>query len=145
MSLIKSTLIVNRLKLDDYKIEKIYSSGLVLTAAEAKCLYRFNGSLRGSYVYIKNGIPYIIKMYIPATEYRNRQLLLRKREIINLSSKLDQGYTIVPKCAYLVNNLIKLELMLCTKMKKYESKLKTKIREMHYKEAKHLSVIKTKL
>lgn len=135
-------IISNRIKMDEYKVYKTYYAGIVLLPQEVKDIIRGSCSLRGSYGYQINQSFCILKMYLPSTEYRSRILLLHKKEIIRINECLSNGKIIIPKSIFKVNNLIKLELVLCQKLKKYESKKKQVYNAIDKKEAKMYKSIK---
>lgn len=135
-------IIINRIKMDEYKVHKTYCSGIVLLPSEVKDIIKGSCSLRGAYGYQINENFCILKMYLPSTEYRYRVLLLNKKEIIRINEALSNGKTLIPKSIFKVNNLIKLELILCQKLKKYESKKKQVNNAIDKKEAKMYKSIK---
>jgi SsrA-binding protein len=138
-------LIKNKIKLEEYKIYKTYTAGIVLQANEVKTVLRGACSLIGSYVYFINGAISIMKMYIQCTEYNTRLLLLKHKEINRLRAEFTIGRSVIPVCIKQYNNLIKLELILCQKIAKYQIKKITKIREIDIKEARKLNVLKIKI
>ncbi len=102
-------------------IEKI-EAGIVLLGSEVKAIRGNHVSLEGSHVRILNGEAFLINAKIfpykfsrtdNYDESRSRKLLLHKKEIIALKSRLDQGnYTLIPASLYTKNNQFKLEIAL---------------------------------
>lgn len=135
-------IIINKIKMDEYQIYKTYYAGIVLFAQEVKDIIKGSCSLRGSYGYQIENHFCIFKMYLPSTEYRNRILLLNKKEIIRINTFLSEGKIIIPKSIFKINNLIKIELIVCNKLKKYESKKKKTYNEIDKKEARMYKSIK---
>ena len=102
-------------------IEKI-EAGIVLFGSEVKALREGHADITGAYVriagseaYLINGkiFPYKFSRIEGYQEDRSRKLLLHKREILALKSKMDQGkFTIVPLSIYLKKGNFKLEIAL---------------------------------
>lgn len=133
-------LIQNRGVYYHYKILETFEAGIKLSGFEVKALREGKGSLKGSYVTIKDGEVYLINSNIPPyqpkniprdyNENRERKLLLKKREINYLIGKAkERGLTIVPLRIYSKGNLIKVEIGLVKGLKKYEKREKVKERE----------------
>lgn len=137
-----NVIIINKIKMDEYKIHKTYNAGIVLMPKEVKDILQGSCSLKGSYGFQVEKNFCILKMYLPSTEYRNRVLLLNKKEIIRINSLISEGKTIIPKSIFKVNNLIKLELIVCNKLKKYENKKQQVYRSIDKKEARMYKSIK---
>lgn len=91
----------------EYEITDTYVAGIVLTGTEIKSLRTGKASIGESYAYVHNTNEVWVKeMYI--AEYvngsynnhlprRNRKLLLQKKEIRKIASKLQNvGFTLVP-------------------------------------------------
>lgn len=132
----ENTIIINKIKLDDYKVYNTYSAGIVLLPSEVKDIMKKSCSLRGAYGYQFGKNFCMLKMYLPSTKYRERVLLLNKREIIRINTQLSNGKIIIPKSIFKVNNLIKIELILCQKTKKYENKKRKISNSIDIKEAR---------
>ena len=102
-------------------IEKI-EAGIVLLGSEVKAIRGNHVSLEGSHVRILKGEAFLINAKIfpykfsrtdSYEESRTRKLLLHKKEIVALKSRLDQGnYTLIPASLYTKNNQFKLEIAL---------------------------------
>ena len=118
----------------EYFLSDFLEAGLVLKGTEIKSL-RFNGcSLKDSYVTIKNGEAYILGMHIAPYEKgnifnhdatRSRKLLLHKKEILKLSSKVkEKGFTLMCTKVYFSKGKAKIELAL-GKVKKLFDKRET--------------------
>jgi len=113
-------LIVNRKAYHDYEILEKIEAGLVLTGTEIKSLRQGKASIKEAFAYFKDNEIYIYDMNITPYEQgnrfnhdpkRKRKLLLHKREIRKLISKITQkGLTLVPLKIYLKNSKAKLEL-----------------------------------
>lgn len=106
----KSTVIENRKAYHDYFVEETYECGIALWGNEVKSLRDSKASIKESWVAIENGEVLIKKMHVTPwntansfdiDETRERKLLMHKREIRELSRKVQQdGYTLVPLKVY---------------------------------------------
>ena len=109
----------NRKARHEYHILDKYEAGVALKGSEVKSIRDGKVSIKESYVRFINNELYIIGMHI--AEYankgyedvqhvRDRKLLLHRRELSKLKSKVDEkGVTMVPLNIYLKKNLIKIE------------------------------------
>jgi SsrA-binding protein len=117
-----SALARNRQATHEYSILETFEAGIELTGTEVKALRDGRTQLREGYVRIENGEAWLLGVNI--AEYaqgnlrnhepqRRRRLLLHKREIEYLGSKVaQQGLTLIPLRIYLKGNRIKLEFAL---------------------------------
>ncbi|MFH1566255.1 MAG: SsrA-binding protein SmpB [bacterium] len=132
-------LLSNRYALREYGLIEKHEAGIKLLGSEVKALKEGRGSLRGSVVKIIDGTVLLVGFNLPPysksdnEKYdpsRSRTLLLNKREINKLMGFLSKkGYFAFPLCIYLKDNLIKLELGVGQRLKKYEKKEVVKERE----------------
>ena len=139
--------ITNRKAFFDAKILEKFEAGINLTGAEVKAVRSGHADLAGSFVRIMGSEAYLINANIFPYEYarpegynptRTRKLLLHKREIIALKSKMDgQNLTLVPISLYTTKTVIKLELALGKPKKQFEKRqdLKKKTVERDIEEA----------
>jgi SsrA-binding protein len=128
--------IINRKAPHDYTIIDRIEAGLSLLGSEVKSLRAGHGKLEGAYVKIANGEVYLINAQIMPYAYarpngydpkRTRKLLLHKREVISLQSKLDSAkLTLIPLSWYTKGPQIKLEIGLARGKKEYEKREKKK-------------------
>ena len=126
----------NRKARHEYHILDKYEAGVALKGSEVKSIRDGKVSIKESYVRFINNELYIIGMHIAEYEnrgyedvqhVRDRKLLLHKRELSKLKSKVDEkGVTMVPLSIYLKRNLIKIEFGLA-KGKKLWDKRKDKM------------------
>lgn len=116
------------------------SVGIKLLGFEVKSLKNSKGSLDSSYVTIRGGEAFLIGMFIPPYQekntikeydpYRNRKLLLNKKEIAELEMKeKTTNLTIVPISVYNKGNILKLEIALVKGKKKFDKREDLKKRE----------------
>jgi SsrA-binding protein len=127
--------IKNRSAFHEYFIDDKYEAGIVLLGTEVKSLRAGRASFNDSFCVIHNGEIWIRSLHIAEYSHgtvnnhdpvRERKLLLQKREIKKIESKLkEKGYTIVPLRIYFNDkNLLKIEIGLA-KGKKLHDKRET--------------------
>lgn len=137
-------LILNRKARFNYEIKETWEAGLVLSGAEVKSVRAGKIDLSGAYVVIKNQEAFLINASISpyqpqnlTTHYdplRSRKLLLKKREIAYLSQKLKEGgLTLIPLKVYNKNGLLKLEIGLAKRQKKFDKREALKKKESRQK------------
>jgi SsrA-binding protein len=106
----------------EYNILERLEAGIALLGSEVKAIRGNHVNLDGSHVRIISGQAFLVNAKIfpykfsrseNYDESRTRKLLLHKKEIIALKSRLDQGnFTLIPASLYLKNNQFKLEIAL---------------------------------
>lgn len=124
----------------NYFVEEEIECGIVLTGTEIKSVRKGSVNIKDSYVRIKNNEAFIINMYIAKyedgsifnhDEYGERKLLLHKKEIIKLASKIDkEGYTLIPLKVYLKNSNAKILIGLCKGKKLYDKRESLKKKDL---------------
>jgi len=124
--------VVNRRASFDYQIQDHIEAGINLYGPEVKAVKFGQVDLTGSHVKIVGNEAYLINSRIYPyrfaqlenyDERRSRKLLLHKREIIALKSKLEgSGLSLIPLSVYTTRGLIKVELALGKGKKKYQKK-----------------------
>lgn len=124
--------IINRKASFDAQLLDRFEAGITLLGAEVKAVRAGHADLSGSFVKIMGGQAYLVNAKIFPYEYarpesydaaRTRKLLLHKKEIISLKSKMDtQNLTIVPVSLYTTSQRIKLELALGKPKKKVDKR-----------------------
>ena len=129
----------NRRARHDYYIEDTIEAGIALIGTEVKSLRAGRASLNDSYAEITGGEVVLqnahIDQYEPASRFnhnplRPRRLLLHKREIRKLQSKVaERGYTLVPLSLYFKDGRVKVELALARGKKTYDKREAIKARE----------------
>lgn len=113
-----------------YKIEEKLEAGIALLGSEVKALRTGHADISGSYVRITGSEAYLINAKIFPYKFaraegymedRSRKLLLHKKEILALKSKMDQGkFTIIPLSIYLKDDNFKVEIALVLSKNKKE-------------------------
>ncbi len=117
------TIALNRKARHDYFVEESYEAGIELCGTEVKSLRAGSCNLKDSWCDIKDGELFIKQMHIaPYTHgnifnrdaYRDRRLLMHKREIMKLMGLVaQQGYTLIPLSLYFKGSRVKVQLGLC--------------------------------
>jgi SsrA-binding protein len=113
---------VNRRAFHDYHLDERYEAGLVLTGSEVKSLRAGRANLKDAYARFFGDELWLvgahISPYAPASQFghdpvRNRKLLLHRREIEKLRSKIqEKGLTLIPLRLYWSKGRAKAELAL---------------------------------
>lgn len=131
---------VNRKAYYDYFILETLEAGLVLCGSEIKSIRKGKAQIKDSFIsFIKNEA-YIKGMHIAEykeanifnhDEVRERKLLLHRKEIIRLETKVKlDGLTIIPLKLYLKDGLAKIQIALCQGKKLHDKRLSDKIKTM---------------
>ncbi len=131
----------NRSAYFEYHIEDKYNAGLVLTGTEVKSLREGKASFNDGYCYFNKGELWIKSLYIAQYSHgnlnnhdpaRERKLLLSKRELKKLESKIkEKGYSIVPlRIFFNEKGLAKLEIGLGKGKKVHDKRETIKEREI---------------
>lgn len=116
----------------DYEILDKYEAGMVLTGSEVKSIREGHVSIHEGYAKVKRGEVWAINLDIQP--YKNagpfnhepkrpRKLLLKRREIDRIASKLaERGFTLVPLALYFKDGLAKLEIGLAKGRRQYDKR-----------------------
>lgn len=122
----------NREAWHNFHILETYEAGIQLTGTEVKSARAGRVNLKESYVIVRDGEAWLLNAHISQYSHGNRQnhdpirdrrLLLHKREIFRLQSKIqEKGLTIVPTKLYFKGNLIKCELGIAKGKKLYDKR-----------------------
>ena len=124
----------------EYFILETYEAGIVLFGTEIKSVRSTKVSIQDAYCEIKNQEMFVQGMHIAPyekgnifnhKEERERKLLLHKKEIIKLFSKVKlEGLTIIPLEVYILNGLCKVKIGLCKGKHTYDKKQTIKERDL---------------
>ena len=122
----------NKKAYHEFFIEEKFEAGLVLTGTEVKALRLGNANLNDSFAQVRSSEAFLNNLHISPYEFGNREnhesdrtrkLLLHKKEILKLFSKIrEQGYTLIPLRLYFKNGLVKAELGLAKGKKLYDKR-----------------------
>ncbi len=132
----------------NYFVEKEIEAGLVLNGTEIKSIRKGSCNIKDSYVRIRNNECFITNMYIAKyeegsifnhDEYRERKLLLHKKEILKLKNDLQiSGYTLVPLKVYIKNGKAKVLVGVCKGKKLYDKRMTIKKRDLERESRKNI-------
>ena len=132
--------IKNRSAFHEFYIEDKYDAGMVLTGTEVKSLRDGRASFNDSYCYFHKGELWIKNLHIAEYSHgtvnnhdpmRERKLLLQKRELSKLETKIkEKGLTLVPlRIFFNEKGLAKMELGLGKGKKQYDKRETLKQRD----------------
>lgn len=149
---LKKSLIQNRKAYFNYEIQREIEAGIELQGFEVKALKAGKASLESSYITVRGGQMFLLKMTISAYQANNhpadfvpdreRKLLVSKKEILELDGVVgtkNSGLTLIPLSVYLKNNRIKIEVGLARGKKKFDKRESIKKRESNRDIARDLS------
>jgi SsrA-binding protein len=124
--------IVNKKAYHNYSIEDSFEAGIVLTGAEVKSIKSGRCNLSDAYVKFMGDELWLVNADIAkythdgSEDYdsrRSRKLLLKRREIDKLKSKVKQSrLTLIPLSIYTTRNLIKVQVGLGKGKRQYQKK-----------------------
>lgn len=132
--------IVNKKATFDYEILEKLEAGINLYGAEVKAIRLGHADLTGSFVKIVGSEAYLLNAKIFPYKYsspegyderRTRKLLLHKREIISLKSRIEgANLSLVPISIYTTKGFIKVEIGLGKGKKEYDKRESIKKRDI---------------
>lgn len=125
--------VLNRRYRREYEEIESYEAGIVLSGAEVKSVRAGHIHLEDSFVRLLQGGMYLVNAEIPIYKYarpagyesrHSRKLLLHKKEILKLKTKLagSSRLTVVPVACYNKGSLIKLQIALSKGRREEEKK-----------------------
>ena len=130
----------NRKAFHEYHILETFEAGVQLRGSEVKSIREGKASLKQAYILIRKGEAWLRGTHIPTYIHtgfeghepvRDRKLLLHKKEIQRINSKLaEKGLTAVPTKLYFKGGLIKLEFGLAKGKKLYDKRDTKKKRDI---------------
>jgi SsrA-binding protein len=140
---------INRKARHEYAILESYETGIVLTGTEVKSLRQGNANLSDGFALLKNGevwlhgmhvSPYAHGSYSNVDPLRRRKLLLHKKEIRKIASRLrEKGLTLIPLKLYFTHGLAKVQLGVCRGKKEYDKRQDIAKREADRAIRRHLA------
>ena len=126
------TISENRQARHEYFIIESLEAGIELVGTEVKSIRAGGVNLKDSWISIENGEAYVKQMHISPYEkgnifnkdpLRERKLLLHKKEIIRLFSRVKQdGLTLIPISMYFKGSRVKLQVGLCKGKKLHDKR-----------------------
>lgn len=132
--------IINKKAKFNYKLdEDRYEAGIVLKGNEIKSIRNKKADLSNSHARIMDNEVFLINSVFEGAENptRTRKLLLNKKEIVSIGSKIKQRkLTLVPILLYTKSRLVKVKLALGKTKRKFEKResLKKKDKKDRLKE-----------
>ena len=125
--------IKNRSAYHEYFIDAKYEAGMVLLGTEVKSIRAGKVSFNDSYCQVHQGEIWIKSLHIAEYSHgnlnnhdpvRDRKLLLQKREISKIETKLkEKGYTLIPlRMFFNEKNLVKIEIGLAKGKKLHDKR-----------------------
>ena len=128
----KKEICANRKAFHEYFVLERYEAGIELAGTEVKSVRAGQVNLKDSFCTVKDGELFVRGMHISSYEHGNifnkdpvrpRRLLMHKREIIKLNSRIMQdGVALVPLSLYFKDSRVKLELGLCKGKKLHDKR-----------------------
>ena len=122
----------NKKAYHDFFIEEKFEAGLVLTGTEVKSLRQGRANLNDAFAQVRAEEAFLNNLHVSPYEFGNRfnhdpdrarKLLLHKKEIVKLYSKIRElGYTVIPLRLYFKAGLVKVELGLAKGKKLYDKR-----------------------
>ena len=126
------TVATNRKAYHNYHIQDGIEAGIALTGSEIKSIRAGRVSLGDAYIKPEAGELWLLNAHIARYEpgsylshvpTRPRKLLLHRKQIDNLSSKvLERGFTLVPLKLYIKDSIAKVEVALARGKKLYDKR-----------------------
>lgn len=126
------TIAENRQARHEYFVLESIEAGIELFGTEVKSLRQGGVSLKEAWISIENGEAWVKQMHISPYEkgnifnrnpLRERKLLMHKREIIRLFSRVKQdGLTLIPLSLYFKGSNVKVQVGLCKGKKLYDKR-----------------------
>jgi len=128
----KKVITTNRKAFHDYTIFDKYTAGIVLTGTEIKSIRKNAINLKDAFCKIEDNEIYLYNCHISPYEQgnrfnheaeRTRKLLLTKKEILKMHSKVKKdGYSIIPLEVFLTNGFAKIEIGLAKGKKLHDKR-----------------------
>jgi len=128
----------NRKAYHDYEIMDKFEAGIELLGTEVKSIKAGHVTLQGGYISVENGQAFLYDVTVSTYEFGNvfnhdttrcRRLLLHKKEIIKLGSKVDEkGLALIPLSVYLKDGKVKVKVGLGRGKAQYDKRATIKKR-----------------
>ena len=140
ISMVIKTVATNRKAFHNYHIGDSIEAGVALKGSEIKSIRSGRVSLGDAYVRPERGELWLLNAHIAryeASSYlsheptRPRKLLLHRKEIVSLTSKVsEKGLTLVPTRLYIKGNIAKVEVAVAKGKRLYDKRESISRREM---------------
>ena len=122
----------NRKVFHEYFVLERFEAGIELAGTEVKSIRAGEVNLKDSFCTVKNGELFVRGMHVSPYEHGNifnkdpvrpRRLLMHKREIMKLNSRVMQdGVALIPLSLYFKDSRVKVELGLCKGKKLHDKR-----------------------
>lgn len=122
----------NRKAFHEYFVLERFEAGIELAGTEVKSIRAGEVNLKDSFCTVKNGELFVRGMHVSPYEHGNifnkdpvrpRRLLMHKREIMKLNSRVMQdGVALIPLSLYFKDSRVKVELGLCKGKKLHDKR-----------------------
>lgn len=122
----------NRKAYHDYFVLESFEAGIELAGTEVKSIRAGQVNLKDSFCTVKDGELFVRGMHISPYEHGNifnkdpvrpRRLLMHKREILKLNSRIMQdGVALIPLSLYFKDSRVKVKLGLCKGKKLHDKR-----------------------
>lgn len=129
-----ANIVTNRKAYHNYEVIEKIEAGIELQGTEVKSIRSGKVNLLDSYAINRKGELILIHMHISPFEqgnrynhepYRDRRLLLKKKEIIRLANEVERKQlTLIPLAVYMKRQWVKVEIGLCKGRKSYDKRHK---------------------
>jgi len=126
------TVATNRKAYHEYHVQDSIEAGIALTGTEIKSIRTGRVNLRDAYVRPEAGELWLLNAHVARYEpgsylshepTRRRKLLLHRKQIDNLISKVqEKGFTLVPLKLYIKNDIAKVEVALAKGKRQYDKR-----------------------
>ena len=134
----KSVSIVNKKAKFEYEFLQTETCGIQLLGSEVKSIRGGKASISEGYCYFNNGELFVKGMNVSDYGFgsfhetvRDRKLLLKRKELNGLESKLINGLTIIPYRVFInEKGLIKMEIALAKGKKIHDKRESIKLRDI---------------
>ena len=136
----KTNIATNKKAFYEYNILETYQAGIQLIGSEVKSIRERKISLKESFIVIRKREVWLRGCHIASYSHagfegheplRKRKLLLHKKEITRIGSKLaEKGLTAIPTKLYFKGEFIKLEFGLAKGKKLYDKRATKKMRDV---------------
>lgn len=126
------TIADNRRARHEFEVLETIETGIELAGTEVKSMRQGKANLQDSHARIEDGEVWLYNCHISPYDHgnrfnhdpvRKRRLLLNKREILKLKSKIqEKGLTLIPLKLYFKANWVKVNLGLCRGKRLYDKR-----------------------
>ncbi len=135
--MVSKTIVRNRKARHDFEILETFETGIALQGTEVKSIRLGKVKLSEAFCQISDSMQLdICQMEVSVYKFgnihnhktnRNRKLLMHRREIMRLYSKIkEKGLTLIPLSLYLKERRVKVEMALCRGKKLHDKRASLK-------------------